>query len=68
MGKKNGFGQFYYDNGSHYDGYWRNDHKQGEGRFFFIRACIIVENGMRIRWWDCKLEFTSSGNDDINGI
>ena len=31
-----------------------------------IRACIIVENENKMV--DCKLEFTSSGNDDINGI
>ena len=67
-GKKNGFGQFYYDNGSHYDGYWRNDHKQGEGRFFFNKGLYYSGKWNENKMVDCKLEFTSSGNDDINGI
>ena len=30
-GKKNHFGSFYYDNGSHYDGNWRDNLKEGIG-------------------------------------
>ena len=67
-GKKNGFGQFYYDNGSHYDGFWQNDHKQGEGSFFFNKGLYYSGKWNENTMVDCKLEFSSSQDDDRNGI
>lgn len=67
-GKKSGFGQFYYDNGSHYDGYWKNDQKQGEGRFFFNKDLYYSGKWNENKMVECKLEYISSGSNDINGI
>lgn len=35
-GKRNGYGVFFYANGSKYEGYWENDEKKGFGIFSFL--------------------------------
>ena len=35
-GKRNGYGVFFYSNGSKYEGYWENDEKKGFGIFSFL--------------------------------
>lgn len=34
-GKKDGFGTYTYPNGDVYQGYWLNDKRAGEGKYFF---------------------------------
>ena len=34
-GKRDGYGKFFYSNGSIYEGYWKNDKKEGFGILFF---------------------------------
>ena len=35
-GQRNGKGQYYYDNGDMYDGFWKRNKKHGYGRYTFI--------------------------------
>ena len=35
IGKRDGYGKFFYSNGTIYEGYWKNDKKEGFGILFF---------------------------------
>ena len=52
--KKEGYGEFIWNNGKKYRGNWKNGNQNGEGEFFFPTEKIwkkgIWKNGKRIKW------------------
>jgi hypothetical protein len=41
-GRREGFGTFFYSNGSRYDGYWHNNMKEGFG--------LLTEENGELKW------------------
>ena len=37
-GQRNGKGQYYYDNGDMYDGFWKRNKKHGYGRYTYLNG------------------------------
>ena len=65
-GKRDGYGKFFYSNGSMYEGYWKNDKKEGFGIFSFQDRTKILgtfKNDILINNLQNKINNTNNQNN-----
>ena len=67
-GKKNFYGEFHYDNGSHYEGYWLDNLKNGKGQFFFNSNLYYSGLWKENRMISCELQYADRLRNDIQHV
>ena len=54
FGQRNGKGQYYYDNGDTYDGFWRRNKKHGYGKYKFKNGRVYAVFSSLIHERECS--------------